>query len=156
MRSDLKQPVGEKKPYVPSDVINAKNYLFSLCIHGEIVSTGTNRRIIAHTFVSGAFEAVSRRFKWHVTVFLYSGFLTDLGSVFSVVVQGAEAPWFFMVALSIDVLCEFQFQRVLLLNRSESVKSSCLSCCEIEELWFIWCDLFFDWMRPPHPPFHRL
>lgn len=39
MRTDLKQPVG-KKPYVPSDVIKAKNYLFLLCIHGEIVSTG--------------------------------------------------------------------------------------------------------------------
>ncbi|XP_069548415.1 regulator of G-protein signaling 20 [Brachyistius frenatus] len=37
MRTDLKQPVGgKKKPYVPSDVIKAKNYLFSLCIHGEI------------------------------------------------------------------------------------------------------------------------
>lgn len=41
MRSDLKQPVGEKKPYVPSGVINAKNYLFSLCIHAEIVSIGS-------------------------------------------------------------------------------------------------------------------
>lgn len=49
----------KKKPYVPSDVIKAKNYLFSLCIHGEIVSTGgTNLCIIAGTFVwSGAFEA---------------------------------------------------------------------------------------------------
>lgn len=41
MRTDLKQPVGGKKPYVPSDVIKAKNYLFALCIHGEIVSTGS-------------------------------------------------------------------------------------------------------------------
>lgn len=42
MRTDLEQPVGGgKKPYVPSDVIKAKNYLFSLCIHGEIVSTGS-------------------------------------------------------------------------------------------------------------------
>lgn len=32
---------GEKKRYVPSDVIKAKIYLFSLCIHGEIVSTGS-------------------------------------------------------------------------------------------------------------------
>lgn len=32
------------------------------------------------------------------------GLLTDLGCVFSVVVQGDEAVWFFMVALSIDVM----------------------------------------------------
>lgn len=32
---------GGKKRYVPSDVIKAKIYLFSLCIHGEIVSTGS-------------------------------------------------------------------------------------------------------------------
>lgn len=43
MRTDLEQPVGEEKPYVPSDVIKAKNYLFSLCIHGEIVSTGSKK-----------------------------------------------------------------------------------------------------------------
>ncbi|XP_038137666.1 regulator of G-protein signaling 20 isoform X2 [Cyprinodon tularosa] len=39
MRTELKHPVGErgeKKPYVPSDVIKAKNSLFSWCIHGEI------------------------------------------------------------------------------------------------------------------------
>lgn len=139
----------KKKPYVPSDVINAKNYLFSLCIHGEIVS------MIVHRCASGAFEAVSRSFKWHVTVWLYCGLFTDLGSVFSVVVQGAEALWFFMVALSIDVLCE----RLLLPDRFEPVKKKPrLCCCGNEELRFIWCyrDLFFDWLRPPHPPFHRL
>lgn len=69
MRTDLEQPVGgEKKPYVPSDVIKAKNYLFSLCIHGEIVSIG-GKPTYRCTGVS--FEAVSRRFKWHVTVLLY-------------------------------------------------------------------------------------
>lgn len=45
-------------------------------------------------------------FKWLVTILLYSGLLTDLGSVFSVVVQGDEALRFFMVALFIDVMCE--------------------------------------------------
>lgn len=54
----------------------------------------------------GAFEAVSRRFKWHVTILLYSGLITDLGSVFSVVVQCDEALRFFMVVLSLDVMCE--------------------------------------------------
>lgn len=38
MRTDL-DGRGEKAS-VPSDVIKAKNYLLSLCIHGEIVSTG--------------------------------------------------------------------------------------------------------------------
>ena len=48
MRTDLEQPVGEKKPYVPSDVIKAKNYLFALCIHGEIVSTGSETDVSLH------------------------------------------------------------------------------------------------------------
>lgn len=64
--------------------------------------------------MSGAFEAVSRRFKWHVTILLYSGLLTDLGSVFSVVVQSDEALRFFMVALSIDVMCDLLMQWFLL------------------------------------------
>lgn len=62
MRTDLEQPVGEEKPYVQSDVIKAKNYLFSLCIHGEIVSTGRKKCIMNAHFRSGAFQAVSRRF----------------------------------------------------------------------------------------------
>lgn len=63
-----------KNPNVPSDVIKAKNFLFSLCIHGEFVSNRSKcvfRR--SACFVSEAFSVVSKCLKWHVTILLYNG-----------------------------------------------------------------------------------
>lgn len=45
---------------------------------------------------------------------MYSGLLTGLGSVFSVVVQGDEALRFFVVALPIDMIRDLLMQWFLL------------------------------------------
>lgn len=111
--------------------------------------------------MSGAFEAVSRRFKWHVTVLLYSGLLTDLGSVFSVVVQGDEALRFFMMALSIDAMCELLTRWCLPLNRPGTIlKSQCrFVSATVRVTGVLFGVIMISPLHGydhPHPPFHRL
>lgn len=112
--------------------------------------------------MSGAFEAVSRRFKWHVTVLLYSGLLTDLGSVFSVVVQGDEAPRFFMMALSIDAMRELLTRWFLLLNRPGTIfKNPSVVCVSatVRVTGVLFGVIMISPLHGydhPHPPFHRL
>lgn len=95
---------------------------------------------------------------------MYSGLLTGLGSVFSVIVQGDEALRFFVVALPIDMIRDLLMQWFLLWNRPGAIKPQCrprLCRCEGEQR-FIWHyhDLFSELIRPPPhlllPPFHRL
>lgn len=65
-----------KKPYVPSDVIKANNYLFSLCIHGEIVSTGCDPMYHCISRAGRLLPCAGVLFffcKWHVSLSLYSG-----------------------------------------------------------------------------------
>lgn len=109
---------GGKKRYVPSDVIKAKIYLFSLCIHGEIVSTGsklmyycTNIRGVGRlrpfpSFLNGtSLSCCIQRALNRSRQCLFGG------------CPGRWSSTVFMVALPIDAMCELLTCWFIPLNR---------------------------------------